>query len=61
LGEGRQLDGSLDAPVMAAGTFQVHQERQAFFEGEFCVFGIVELLLQAIPKGGQMELDEFVE
>jgi hypothetical protein len=30
---------------MAAGDLQVHQERQAFFEGEFGVFGVIELFL----------------
>jgi len=40
LGKGRQLDESLDALIVAADTFQVHQERQAFSKGEFCEFGI---------------------
>ena len=61
LRKGCQLNGSLDALVMTACTFQVHQERQTFFERELSVFRVGELLLQAIVESWQAELDEFVE
>jgi hypothetical protein len=46
---------------MAVGAFPVHQERQALFESQFGVLWIVELFLQTLSKGGQAELNEFVE
>jgi hypothetical protein len=61
LGEVSLLDTPLDAALMAVGAFSVHQERQALFESQFGVLWIVELFLQALSKGGQAELDEFVE
>ncbi|MFH1524411.1 MAG: hypothetical protein ABIF04_05555 [Chloroflexota bacterium] len=46
---------------MAASVFLINQERQMFFEGEFDIFGIAELFLQAIGEGWQVQLREFVE
>ena len=61
-GEGKvsQFDPPLDAPCVAMGAFLVNQECQAFFEGQFGIFWIVELLLQPVPESGQAQLDEFV-
>jgi hypothetical protein len=57
----RRTDAALNAAVMAAGAFLVHEQRQALFKSEFGIVGIVELFGQALPKGGQVQLGEFVE
>ena len=61
LGEIGQFDAPLDAPFVAVGAFPVDQERQAFLEGQFGIFRIVELFLQPVPESGQAQLDEFVK
>jgi hypothetical protein len=61
LGESSRFDQALDAPVVAASAFLVHQEGQSLLKSEGCVLGVGELFLKAIPKGGQAELSELIE
>lgn len=61
LGKPGQLDPPLDAPGIPTGTFAVDQQRQAFFEAQFGILGIIELLLETIAESGQAELDQFIE
>jgi len=61
LGEVGQLDSPLGAAIMATGAFPVDQQRQSFLKGQFGIFGVGKLLLEAVTEGRQAQLNEFVE
>jgi hypothetical protein len=61
LGEIGQLDSPLGAAIMATGAFPVDQKRQSFLKGQFGIFWVGKLLLQAVTEGRQAQLNEFVE
>lgn len=61
LGETGLLDPPLDASGISTGTFAGNQQRQEFFEAQFGIFWVVELLLEPIAESGQAALNQFIE
>jgi hypothetical protein len=61
LRETGQANTALDAPVVAVRALQIHKESQSFFESQFAVLWIAELLQEAFPERRQVKLDELVE
>jgi hypothetical protein len=52
---------SVEAAILAPGAFQIHQQRQAFFESELGILRVAELLLETFAESGQAQLEQFVE
>jgi hypothetical protein len=51
----------LQAVVVTADALPVDEQAEAILEGQVSVLGVVQLLFEGGPKGGQAELGQFVE
>jgi hypothetical protein len=55
------LQSPLQAVVVTVDTLPVDEQAEAIREGQVSVVGVVQLLFESGPKGGQAELGQFVE
>jgi hypothetical protein len=51
----------LDAVLLALQHLRFHQQRQAFFKGQFVVLGLCQLDFQSLAESRQPQLGQLVE